>query len=98
MNLIISCTLDCLQPGHVDIDILSWLFTESFIRKCFDMSKRTVDKKGKRAISAFVNQVCGTSVGDVSKVDGECECLLGAIIVCFIILLHLLFYFVYLYF
>ena len=41
----------------------------------------TVDKRGKRAISRFVNQICSVDV-DVSSAEGQCECLIGAIIVC----------------
>ena len=52
------------------------------IRKCFDISLSTVDRKGKRAISRFVNEICGVDVGDVSSAEGQCECLIGAITVC----------------
>ena len=54
------------------------------ILKCFEISRRTVDRKGKRVICEFVNQVCGTEVGDVSVEDDQCESIIGAIIVCFL--------------
>ena len=76
--------LDCQRRGRVDIDLLSWLFTESLLRNCFDISKRMADKKGKRIICEFVNQLCGTEVGDVARADSECECIVGAILVCLI--------------
>ena len=37
----------------------------------------------KGAISDFLNQICGVEVEDVSSADGQCECLIGAIVVCF---------------
>ena len=58
-----------------------WIFTETTIRKSFDIGMRVTDRKGKRAISEFVNQICGVDAGDVSCADGQCECLIGAITV-----------------
>ena len=52
------------------------------MQKCFEISMRTTSSKGKRAICNFVNEVCGTDVGDVSVADDQCECLIGAILVC----------------
>ena len=74
--------IDCERRGRIDVDVLSWIFTETLIKKCFDMSMRAVDRKGKRAISEFINQICSVGVGDVSSVKAQCECLIGAIIVC----------------
>ena len=42
---------------------------------------RTVDRKGKRVVCDFINQICGVEVGDASTIKGQCECLIGAIIV-----------------
>ena len=41
-----------------------------------------MDSKGKRATCDFVNLICGVDVGDVSMPEAQCECLIGAIIVC----------------
>ena len=75
------------------MELLSWLFTERLIRQCFDVSMRTVDARGKQAVSALVNQICGVDVGDVSRIANQCECLLGAILVCpfFLYVYYLLF-------
>ena len=70
----------------MDADVLSWIFTESLIQKCFDICLKTVDKKVRRTISLFVNQMCSVNVGDVSSAEGQCECLVGAVTVCFIML------------
>ena len=51
---------------------------------------RTVDSKGKRALSKFLTQLCGVDVGDASCSEGQCEFLVGAIIVCLHLLLSLL--------
>ena len=49
---------------------------------------------GKRALSGFVNHICGVYVRDVGCAKGQCECLLGAIIVSvFFILQTLCIYF-----
>ena len=66
----------------MDVEILSWIFTESLIEKCFDISSRTVDSNGKQAVCQFINQLCGVDVGGISCSEDQCECLLGAITVC----------------
>ena len=66
----------------MNVDLLSLIFTEAVIRKCFDINMITTDRKGKRAISGFVNEICGVDVGNVSSADDQCECLIGAITVC----------------
>ena len=66
----------------MDVEVLSWIFTESLILQCFEVSRRTVDRKGKQATCDFLNQICGVDVGDVSCDDDQCECLIGAITVC----------------
>ena len=43
---------------------------------------RTIDSKGKRVVSDFVNNMCGVDSGDVSYAEGQCECLVAAILVC----------------
>ena len=45
---------------------------------------RTTDRGIKRSICNFVNMICGSDVNDVSSVESQCECLLTAIVVCFI--------------
>ena len=42
----------------------------------------TVDSNGKQLACEFVNRMCGVDEGDVSAPEGQCECLIGAIIVC----------------
>ena len=44
---------------------------------------RTVDSKGKKVACEFINAMCcgGDEKIDVSSADGQCECLLKAIIV-----------------
>ena len=71
----------------MDVEVLSWLFTESLIRQCFDVSMRTVNKKGKQAICEFINQMCGVNADDVSAAEDQCESLIGAVTVCIFILL-----------
>ena len=65
----------------MDLEVLSWIFTESLIQKCFEISIRAVDQRGKQLVSAFVNLICGVDSGDISRAEGQCECLLGAITV-----------------
>ena len=60
---------------------MSVIFTEEVIRKCFEISRRTVDSKGQEVVSDFINMVCGVNGRDVSSADGQCECLLEAIMV-----------------
>ena len=43
---------------------------------------RTVNKKLKQAACTLVNQMCGVDVAGVSGAEDQCECLIGAIIVC----------------
>ena len=81
LSLFILWWIGCQHRGRIDVAILSWIFTESVIGKCFDVSRRTADRKQKRAISGFVSEMCGVDV-DVSCAVGQCECLLGAITVC----------------
>ena len=76
-----SSRIDCQRRGRIDVELLSAIFTERVIRKCFDISMRTVNRKGKQIACDFVNLICGVDVGDVSSVDGQCECLVGAITV-----------------
>ena len=64
------------------MEVLSWIFTESLIQRCFDVGMRTVDSKEKRAVSKFLAQMCGSSAGDVSCFEGQCECLVESIIAC----------------
>ena len=42
---------------------------------------RTADRNVKRITCEFVNRICGVNGSDVSTADGQCECLLEAIIV-----------------
>ena len=46
------------------------------------MSIRTVDTNIQQAVCALINEMCGVNVSDVGSVDGQCECLVGAIVVC----------------
>ena len=65
----------------MDVEILSLIFTEQVIRNCFEISRRTIDAKGKRVVCEFVNLMCGVNGRDVSTIDEQCECLLEAITV-----------------
>lgn len=65
----------------MDTDILSWIFTASFIRRCFYISKSAPEVRMKEQICELVNQICGVDGTDVSSVKGECECLVGAVVV-----------------
>ena len=67
----------------MDIEVLSWIFTEELIMKCFNISMQTTDNKVKEAACEFVNQVCGANTDDVSGAEDQCECLVGCITVCF---------------
>ena len=51
------------------------------IRQCFEVSMRTVDKKGKKAACGLLNEMCGVDVRSVNGADNQCECLIGAITV-----------------
>ena len=42
---------------------------------------RTVDKKGKKAVSELIKAMFGDEVGDISEADNQCGCLLVAITV-----------------
>ena len=42
---------------------------------------QTVDTNVKRVTTEFVNRICGVNGNDVSSADGQCDCLLEAIIV-----------------
>lgn len=43
---------------------------------------RTTDIRVKEVTSKFVNRMCGVqNGGDVSSAEGQCECLLAAIMV-----------------
>ena len=81
MRLIAFLRIDCQRPGQMDVELFSLIFREAVIRKCFDISMRTVDRKGKQAVCDFINLMCGVNGSDVSTADGQCECLLEAIIV-----------------
>ena len=61
---------------------MSWIFTEALIRQCFDISMRTVDEQGKQVVCEFINEICGVNRDDVSGAEDQCECLIGAAIVC----------------
>ena len=67
--------------GRINVEVLSWIFTESLIRKCFEISMRTVDKKGKEAACDFINEICGVNLDDLNGAANQCECLIGAITV-----------------
>ena len=73
--------IDCQRRGRIDVGLLSAIFTERIIRKCFDLSMQTVDSKGKQIACDFVNLICGVNTDDLSSVDGQCECIVGAITV-----------------
>ena len=81
------------------MSVLRWIFSEALIRRCFDVSMRTVDARGKEAISVLINQMCGTHVGDMSRPENQCECLLEAILVLlsftfhFFLFLHIFIYY-----
>ena len=55
-------------------------------------SKGAAESKGKQAICAFINEMCGVNVDDVSYDDDQCECIIGAITVC-IVIVYILSYF-----
>ena len=40
-----------------------------------------MEEKGKRVVCNFINAMCGVDSGDINSADGQCECLLSAIIV-----------------
>ena len=46
-----------------------------------------MERKGKKAVCDFINEMCDVKVGGVSVADAQCECLLGAITVCMLCLL-----------
>ena len=73
--------IDCQRPGKTDVELLSLIFTEEVIKKCFDVSHNTIDSKGKQVACIFINLICGGDCGDVSCADGQCECLISAITV-----------------
>ena len=65
----------------MDVELFSWMFTSSLIRQCFDICMKSLDSKGKRAASDFINLLCNVDADDVSGAEGQCECLVGAIVV-----------------
>ena len=71
----------CQRPGAIHLDVLSWIFTDSVIRNCFEVSMTTTDPDTKRLTREFVNRMCGVNGSDVSSPAGQWECLLEAIIV-----------------
>ena len=74
-------TIDCRRPSRTDYEVLSSIFTETVIRKCFDVSMRTEDTRKKQAACEFVNLLCGVDYCDVTCADGQCECLISSITV-----------------
>ena len=44
--------------------------------------KGAIDEQDKRSLGEFVNLICGSDVSVVSCAEGQCECLVSAIIVC----------------
>ena len=69
---------------NIDTDLLEMIFTDDFILSCFEQSMNTTDITVKRSISQLMNTLCATAVTDVSSIDSQCECLLNAIVVCFL--------------
>ena len=65
----------------MDVELLSLIFTEAVIIKCFDISMRTVDTSNKQVVCDFINVMCGANGSDVSNADGQCDSLLAAITV-----------------
>ena len=43
---------------------------------------RQVTSTEKHVVCNFVNELCGSDVKDVSVAADQCECLVGAVIVC----------------
>ena len=85
--------IDCQGRGRL-VEVFSWVFTESLIRKCFEVSRRTVDEERKQAICELMNEICKVDVGDVSEAANQCECLIGAITVWLVFdCIFVLFYF-----
>ena len=87
--------IDCHNPRHLDTEILSWIFTASFIGSCFELSERTTDVGVKTKICELSNLICGTDGVDVSSPIGQCECLVSAVIVCFYFYIRFLYSFLY---
>ena len=57
----------------MDIDLLSWIFKESLIKKCFVLSMRATGKNGKQAACDFINVVCDVHRDDLSSYEDQCE-------------------------
>ena len=64
------------------MELLSWIFTESLIRNCFEISEKATDTTGCAVACELINEMCGVNVDDVSCDEDQCECLIGAITVC----------------
>ena len=51
------------------------------------MSMRTAERRGKQTACTLINQMCEVHVRGLSNAEDQCECLIGAIIVCIYIII-----------
>ena len=65
----------------MNVEVLSWIFTESLIRQCFEVGMRAADIREKQIACALINQIYGVDVGSLSHAEDQSECLIGAVAV-----------------